>query len=852
VEEKRSIIKSILKVLIPVSVVGLIVLGVYLLVPEAEEPVVVEVRGGEELKGLATLENDNLLFTMDKKTSTFTLLDKETGTTWCSNPSDADTDPVAQTLDKKANMKSTMYITYGNINGIKTTYNNYQYSIEKGIFEIEEKEDSIRVLYTVGNTQKEYKIPLAMDEKKFNALCKKMEKKVSKQIKEYYRKTDINNLRATDNKEELLKSYPELASKKLYIMRDNVANHLKATIETAFYAAGYTEEDYLEDISKYSTTQVLDIPLFNITVEYKLDGRDLIVSVPMEEIEYKPDFPLINIEMLPYFGAGNSEDNGFMIVPESGGAVINFNNGRSAQNPYYANVYGWDYGQSRKAVVTETRNTFPVFGLSKNNSSFLCFIEGGASYANINADVSGRFDNYNHVDAGYSIAHYESFDVSGKSDSSFYVYEEELPKETISQRYRFTECDDYSSLAGVYRDYLLDKYPDLGSKKGDVMPQVIEVIQAIDKVQQTMGVPYSQPLAITSYDETVEISDELDELGIKDYAMKLTGFMNGGVKHSVLKDIDLISKLGGKSDFKDMIKAFNDKNIKVYLEGQTDYAYEKGLFDGFVSFRDAAKFASREEAELYDYSYVWYGQMDFNDSYYLVKPSYSKECFEELLEFAREYNAGVAPRYTGYQLNSDYNPKDRVSRQEALGISVEMLENASADGVIINEGNEYAIPYVDVITGMDISNSNIAIIDYDIPFYEMAIHGLVDYTGVAINLSEDYEYELLKTAEFGAGLYFTFMKAKPDMIQETFYSEYYGASFDLWKEKMAQISLRYKNDFDPLSRLTMVNHEVDGNIRITEYEDGTKVYVNYSYSDIERDGVIIPARDYAVKRGESR
>ena len=849
VEGKKSWIKSILKVLIPIAVLGLIVLFVFMIGPEEEVEIEIPIRGGELSEGNAVLENDDLLFVMDRATSRFSITDKKTGAVWESNPSGADTDPLAPTVDKKSNLKSTLYLTYGNINGIMTTYNNCTYSIEKGIFDVIEKGDTIRVDYTLGNTEKEFKIPLALPEKDFNAITKKMDKKVAKQIKEYYRKTDINNLRASDNKEELLESYPDLAEMKLYILRDGVAQHLKATIETAFWAAGYDEDQYQAHLARYSKTTVQDIPLFNISVEYRLEGRDLVVSVPFDSVEYKPDYPIFNVELLPYFGAGSTEEEGFIVIPESGGAVIEFNNGRFNQNAYYANVYGWDYCQVRKSVVTETRNTFPMFGLSKNGASFLCMLEDGASYGNINADVSGRFDSYNHVDAGYSLVHYESFDVAGKSNSAFYIYEESLPEEKVSQRYRFSDSTSYSEMAADYRNYLLEKYPALASKKSDGLKTVIEVVEAVDKVQQTAGVPYKQPLELTTYDETVEIADELKNLGVDDFVMRITGFMNGGVTHYVLKDVDLIGRLGGKSDFKSMISALQERNIKTYLEGQIDFAYDSGLTDGYVGFRDAAKFITREQAELYDYSIVWYGQEEYNDEYYLVKPSYSEECFDEFKEFADEYGAGLALRNTGYLLNSDYNPKDRVSREASKDLQRKMMSEANG-GLIINEGNDYALEYADIITSMDISNSNMAIIDYDIPFYEMAIHGLVDYTGVPINSSEDFEYELLKSAEFGAGLSFTFMKASPDKIQETFYSRYYGASFDLWKEKAAEIYKRYKNDFDGLSSKKMVDHRVDGQVRVTQYEDGTKVYVNYAYKDLECDGVRIPSRDYVVKRGE--
>ena len=161
-EGKKSFVKSILKTLIPIAVLGLLIMLVFMIKPDEPEPVEIEIRGGEVSEGTAVLENDDLILTMDLATTRFSVTDKATGTVWQSNPENADTDPLAPTIDKKSNLKSTLYITYGNINGIMTTYNNCTYSIEKGIFDVDDKKDSITVNYTLGNTEKEYKIPLAL------------------------------------------------------------------------------------------------------------------------------------------------------------------------------------------------------------------------------------------------------------------------------------------------------------------------------------------------------------------------------------------------------------------------------------------------------------------------------------------------------------------------------------------------------------------------------------------------------------------------------------------------------------------------------------------------------------------
>ena len=47
----------------------------------------------------------------------------------------------------------------------------------------------------------------------------------------------------------------------------------------------------------------------------------------------------------------------------------------------------------------------------------------------------------------------------------------------------------------------------------------------------------------------------------------------------------------------------------------------------------------------------------------------------------------------------------------------------------------------------------------------------------------------------------------------------------------------------------MTKHEfIEEQLTCTTYEDGTKVYVNYSRDDKTVDGTVIPAKDYAVVR----
>ena len=62
--------------------------------------------------------------------------------------------------------------------------------------------------------------------------------------------------------------------------------------------------------------------------------------------------------------------------------------------------------------------------------------------------------------------------------------------------------------------------------------------------------------------------------------------------------------------------------------------------------------------------------------------------------------------------------------------------------------------------------------------------------------------------------------------------------------------LRYQSEMAGLNRQKITGHEqLSKDVSVTTYEDGTRVYVNYSNEDYPSGSVIIPARDYFVEKG---
>lgn len=853
--------KSILRRLIPwlITLAALAALVVFVGIPlysdteeEVVNPPVISYYEGD--KKPLTMENDDLLFELDPTNTHFTLTEKATGRQWLSNPANAAQDPVAVAANK-ALLQSTLVVTYSSSSGT-IDFNNYQYSIENGTYSVDQAEDgTVSVTYSVGKIEKIYILPSAITVERYKAFTDAMSKKDAKKVAGVYTLYKPDKVAAMEDKDTLLSMYPSLAEQELYVLKSGTSENNKKSIASILEASGYTMEDYELDMQLVAGAAENTDAVFNVTVEYSLEGKDLLVRVPYEKIRYRAAFPITYVTLLPMFGAAGTDEKGYMFIPEGGGALIAFNNGKLSQNSYYANMYGWDYGSERTEVVSETKNTFPVFGMIKDGASFLCMMEGAPSYGGVQADISLRYNSYNWICAKYNVLHSDRYNVSAKTARLVYMFEKELPQDTIVQRYRFLDTDSYVDLAQAYGDYLRQRYPELTARTaGEELPVSVELVGAIDKKVVKFGLPVNAVIPTTTFQQAKDIIGDLQSSGVQNMSVRMAGWSNGGVDQKVLTRVKPIGSLGGAKGMQSLIQSAKSGGVPLYFDGVTCFAYNSGLLNGFIPFRDAARFTTREQIRIYPYSPIFYQQDEFFEPFYLVRPAFAQRMANNLMEALDKADAhGVAFRDIGYLLSGDYDQKDTTTREQVKQMHVDTLRAAHEKGqaVMIKEGYDYAMPYADLITDMDLNGIEYSIIDQMVPFYQIAIHGAVEYTGMSINLSDDWQTELLRCAEYGAGLNFTFMAEDGKILQDTLHSDLYGAGYEAWRGNAAALINEYQQAMRGLGNQRITGHEaLSEDVRVTEYENGARVYVNYGAQDYQAEGVTVPARSYQVTRGD--
>ena len=245
------------------------------------------------------------------------------------------------------------------------------------------------------------------------------------------------------------------------------------------------------------------------------------------------------------------------------------------------------------------------------------------------------------------------------------------------------------------------------------------------------------------------IADKLTDEGVKNISIKLTGWCNGGVNQKILTRVHLINDLGSKKDLRELSQTAKDLGVDLYLDGITQYAHRSNIFNGFFSYRDAARLLTKERAELYRFSHITYKAREGFKSYYLLHTPLALKMANNLVDTAVKYGTGVSFQDIGMDLSSDFYRKDYHSRENAKLLNEELLKTLDDRGakLMINMGNDYAIPYADVVTSMDLKGSGYTVIDSEVPFYQIAVHGYINYTGDPINILHLYERKLICTPE---------------------------------------------------------------------------------------------------------
>lgn len=663
---------------------------------------------------------------------------------------------------------------------------------------------------------------------------------------------------------------------------------------------GYTPDEIAKDhIKNQISAPVLNVEVFKITMEYILDGNSLIVNIPIDQIYYPVqvvpnaryitgvsssfvptgrtnvfdyfgqiggelvDFPLYSINVLPHFGASTSGSDGYIFLPDGSGALVDI--GVASNLQYARDVYGKDntiaYGMGEHEYILPINRYnredvyMPVFGLKDGEKALFSIIESGHGMARIKANTVGSSSQLSRVSGEfillpYGEIHLAETDRAGRARGDIKAFPDELPGEDITIRYIFLTGADasYVGMANVYREYLVDKYSLVRLPETALgIPFYLDLIGAIPIKTSILGIPLYTTAHLTKFTQAQEIIALLLDQHIDNIHLRYIGWLNGGLFSGMPQKVQLENAVGTKNELMALNGFLQDNGVGFYPN--VDFL---GIYDNKYSRFDLKK----DIAQSLNRQSTWLIKDNLAKAYVLA-PTRLDQVIDGFLEgYLRFGIGGLALGDLGKQINSDFAAGRTTLAADSLLLmenGIKKLKDKGNLDLLINRANIYAVPYARHIVNLPLTSNNYNIISKNVPFYQMVLHGYVNYAGIPFNNHADYTFALLKSIETGAYPYFSWMYQEGTVVKQTEFSHLFSSYYGDWLEEAIDL---YKQMDEVLSHVVgacIIDHQqLSENVFKTIYDNGLATIVNYDISDYDYNGTVVERRGFSlVEEGQS-
>lgn len=604
------------------------------------------------------------------------------------------------------------------------------------------------------------------------------------------------------------------------------------------------EDEYLEVYVK--TSEIKETAGYNTNAETDEESKqDVIV--------------LTDIAIAPYMSAATAEDTGYMFVPDGSGAIINLNNGKGNYANYSQNLYGRDITKVRENAPDEMEQSYlPVMAMVKENNGLVMIATDGDTHATVNAAVNGSKSDqssYNYCFFSFSIRSTDDYYMTGDS-SSIVVFERgdgSIQVDKVAVRYypitSDSETVQLGEIADVYRNYLVEEEGLTKKTEAGSAPLYVEYYGGTLKAKSILGIPINIKTAYTTFKEAIEITDELIGLGVNDIVVNYNDWTDDSMSSKVDTAKSVASVLGGKAGLKNFFEYLAEKNIKGYAS-ITGFTFQSNG-NGFMTLFNTAYRVSKSYSRQYYYN-IAFGTPNVGIAPALLSPrSIEKLSNKVTKNFAKLDLTGAGLGEISETLWSDFSTKNRTNRCMTAEYVIDYYKSVkeATGSIIANSPNAYLIPYVDTINNLTLQSSQFKVVDYDVPFYQMVIHGYIPYATEPINAAADSTKLFLKAIASGSNIHFDFIHEEAIKLVNTSYVKLFYANYEGWTEYAAQTYKLANEILSKVSDATIVNYVVDGDVITTTYDNGVETTVNLETGVITADGKTYVFSDYVEEGG---
>ncbi len=793
-------------------------------------------------------ENEHLKLFYNPETAEVAL--EMDGSYWFTNPPDRDEDSLVNDLNF-SRLSSQAKITIYNSQDQKLEMDSYTHSVLPGNFSMNLLPEGIRVEYRMDNYQGGMEdIPLVIEKHRFETRFLGQMNSADRALFEdrYYLDEPAGVYICYGIPKFKIRDFLDALRRLNYnhneLLQDNTDN--------AAYREQLDEENSTDVPGLQITERKADRVAFTINLSYQLDGSSLIVTADISGIPSDASYHVQHLELLEYFGAAGANKEGYLFVPDGAGALILLNNGRQDYLPYGKRVYGVHESENlTESSLEEQRISFPVFGLKSGDQAFLAVIEGGETAAEINADVSGRLNSYNHVSAGFNVLEKGTITIgTGSRRQSKYIFSQIPNSGELSIRYNFLmgEKANYMGMAENYRNYLKER--DFLTDHSLLSAGLnIELLGSLDHRRSFGGITFYNTIPMTTFDDASEILTGLKSAGIPSASIRLKGWLEGGLFHKLPGSSRIDSSLGSTSEFEDMLRLGDELGYAVYPDVSFMRVFKRGLTRSGIGLRllnqSLSQFCAFDPATF---------QRDARGTAgFYLSPSSLPMMVEGF--FSGTGGMSGLNRVSLGDMNllmADYTKREPLSLDESLDINMAQLAGMSSllDGIGLSEPLAPQLAYAERIFDFPQESSGYNILDHDIPFNALVLHGYLPYAQPPFNTAGDFTTALLRALETGSEVTILMTHEDPSLLKETEFNSFFSALHQ-GEEVLLKEYLEVEPFLSAVADLPITAHEqIRNGVFLVTYGGTESVMVNYNPMPVTVGAVEIGGKDFRIISSE--
>lgn len=557
----------------------------------------------------------------------------------------------------------------------------------------------------------------------------------------------------------------------------------------------------------------------DITVSYILSDGSFYASVNMNNLQLPKGVYIERIKLLDFFGAYSDKNaDDFIFVPDGNGAIIKTGVDDPDFTPVSLKVYGDDPAVSNSGKVSVPLG---AFGIKHGKGAFLSIIESGDAIADINAyrlsDAA-----LNSVGAEFAVTDVSS--VTKKTKQVKSLGNEYSGEIRLCYRFLSGKSATYSGMAAACRENLI-RNSVISSKSlsanGSSLPLIVNLQFGFSDSKGKLTVK-------STFEQAQALMNLLKAKGVNNVYLHASGLFADANNGESGNFGDFIKQLGSKDDYESLYSYMKTQNFPIYID--TPILYVKKTSSSRAKSLHGSKMTYLGKASTLNLSSSKRGYL---------KMSELEDRIEELLNNSSDISVdGFALSDIGTVLYSDFSADfyPRESSKKEISALIPVL--SSNKPVMISKGNFYSLKNVSVIS--DIPQSTVSRKENEayraIPFASLILHGTYDYSLNSINLSENPEETFLRSVEFGA------VPSADWYCVNTDGNDKYGYNNNI--NEIVSYCVKAGDILSDLRGARMTSHyEVQSGVFCTEYNNSTKIYVNYTEESVKINGITVNARD---------